>query len=143
MKKKILLADDDESVRRMVARVLETAGYAVVLAGSATEAVSRFRSSQPDLVLLDLKMPDKDGWSVFDRISSVAPMAPVVIITAWPNQYEQAVRRGIDALMEKPLDLQLLLDILKKLLAESEQERTVRLTNRNFTTLRLGSAVAA
>jgi len=143
MKKRILLADDDESVRRMVARVLEGAGYAVIMAGNAAEAVSRFRSSQPDLVLLDLKMPDKDGWSVFEDISAVDPLAPVVIITAWPNQYGEAVRRGIDALMEKPLDLERLLDILQKLLTESEQERTARLTNRNFTTLRLGSAVAA
>ncbi|HWI57213.1 MAG TPA: response regulator, partial [Bacillota bacterium] len=61
MKKQILLADEDESVRKMVARVLETAGYAVALAHTGSEAVARVRDRPPDLVLLDLMVPNAGG----------------------------------------------------------------------------------
>jgi CheY-like chemotaxis protein len=140
MKKKILLADDDESVRKMVGRVLETAGYAVLPATTGQEAVARHQSGQPDLVLLDLKMPDHDGWESFKQISEANPLVPVIVITAWPNQYDEAVQRGIDALMEKPLDIALLLQTIQDLLAESEQDRARRLTDRNFTTTLLTPA---
>ena len=58
MKRRILLADDDESVRIMVGRVLESEDYEVVLARTGREAISRALSGAPDLVLLDITMPD-------------------------------------------------------------------------------------
>ncbi len=124
----------------MVARVLETAGYNVTHASSGPEAIAKFRAARPDLVLLDLRMPVMDGWEVFDEISGCDPLVPVIVITAWSNQYEEAVRRGIDALMEKPLDLPLLLETIKQLLAESEEARARRLTARSFTTALLTTA---
>jgi len=140
MKTKILVADDDASVRKMVARVLESAGYKPIQACTGREAAAKFRASRPALVLLDLRMPDEGGWEAFEEISQIDPMVPVIIITAWPNQYEQAVRRGIDALMEKPLDMPVLLQTILDLLSESEQQRTKRLTNRTFTTALLSHA---
>ncbi|HWW00012.1 MAG TPA: response regulator [Candidatus Acidoferrum sp.] len=137
--KKILIADDDASVRKMVARVLESAGYSTVLASGGREAVAKSRSTQPDLILLDVKMPEQGGWEAFEHISRVAALIPVIVMTAWPNQYEQVVQRGIDALMEKPLDLPLLLRTIEGLLREPEQQRSRRLTNRNFTTAYLAS----
>jgi len=132
--KTILLADDDESVRKMVARVLESAGYKVLLAGSGREAAAKCRGGRPDLLLLDLRMPEQGGWETFEHINHLAPLTPIIVITALPNQYEQAFQRGIDALMEKPLDLPLLLGTIETLLEESEQQRTRRLTDRNFAT---------
>ncbi|HWX22085.1 MAG TPA: response regulator [Candidatus Binatia bacterium] len=140
MKKTILLADDDDSVRKMVARVLETAGYSVTQAATGPEAVAKSRAREPDLILLDLKLPEQEGWQVFEQISRFNPLLPVVVITAWPNQYEEAIRRGIDALMEKPLDLPVLLQTIRDLLAESDVDRTRRLTDRNFTTAYLAHA---
>ena len=134
MNKRVLLADDDESVRKMVGRVLESAGYHVLQASTGTEAVAKFRTGQPHLVLLDLKMPDQEGWEAFEQLSHYDPLVPVIVITAWPNQYDEAVQRGIDALMEKPLDIPLLLQTIQKLLDEPERKRTERLTDRNFTT---------
>jgi CheY-like chemotaxis protein len=135
MKKKILVADEDESVRRMVARVLEMAGYSVMLAGTGRETVAKSRTGQPDLVLLDLKEPEAGGWEIFEQVNhALNALVPVIVITAWPNQYEQAVQKGVDVLMEKPLDLPLLLQTMSELLTESEQERTRQLMNRNFTT---------
>ena len=138
MNKRVLLADDDESVRKMVGRVLESAGYQVLQASTGNEAVAKFRTCQPHLVLLDLKMPDQEGWEAFEQLSRYDPLVPVIIITAWPNQYDEAVARGIDALMEKPLDIPLLLRTIQMLLDEPEQKRTERLTDRNFSTAYLG-----
>jgi DNA-binding response OmpR family regulator len=134
MKKRILLADDDESVRKMVGRVLESVGYQVLMASTGRETVAKFRAGKPDLILLDLKMPDQEGWEAFEQVNHEDALVPVVVITAWPNQYDQAVKRGIDALMEKPLDMQLLLETIESLLREPEAQRTQRVTARNFTT---------
>ena len=132
--KKILIADDDESVRKMVARVLESAGYGTLLAKDGCEAVAKSRTEEPDLILLDVRMPEQGGWEAFEEIGKAAGLIPVIVITAWPNQYEQAVQRGIDALMEKPLDLPLLLQTIENLLREPEPQRARRLTDRSFTT---------
>jgi len=140
MKKRILLADDDESVRKMVARVLESEDYEVLPAKTGREAVAKFMSGSPDLILLDLNMPEQDGWQAFGWISHQHPFVPVIIITARPNQYPRAVDMGIDALMEKPLDLPVLLRTIRDLLAEPEDQRVARLTDRNFTTARLSPA---
>jgi DNA-binding response OmpR family regulator len=138
--KKILLADGDEPVRRMVARVLETAGYTPLLAASAREAVLTFRTGLPDLVLLDLTMPDEEGWKAFEQMARIDPSVPVIVVTARPNQSEQALQRGIDSLMEKPLDLTHLLQTISDLLVESESQRTQRLTGHGSMTAPLANA---
>jgi DNA-binding response OmpR family regulator len=140
MKKRILLADDDESVRRMVARVLESEGYDVLLAQTGREAFNRALSGSPDLILLDVNMPDQNGWEAFEWIERTRPLLPVIVITAKPNQHARATRTGIDALMEKPLDLALLLETIRNLLNESEQQRLKRLTDVNFSTAYLSPA---
>lgn len=119
MKRQVLLADDDESVRKMVGRVLESEGYDVITAGSGREAIGRFLGAAPDLVLLDLNMPDHDGWEAFDVIGQFAPGVPVIVITARPNQQDRAIRAGVDGLMEKPLDLPVLLSTMSELMARS------------------------
>ena len=134
MKKRILLADDDPGIREMLGRVLESEQYEVVLAGTGREAVAKFAAHLPDLILLDLNMPDLDGWEAIDRITGTHPFASVIVITARPKQYEQAAGMFIDALMEKPLDLALLLAAIAELLAESETERATRLSNPDFKT---------
>jgi CheY-like chemotaxis protein len=116
MKDRILLSEEDESVRKMVTRVLESAGYIVFSVATGVEAVDRFDAMRPALVLLDLKTPGQEGWEAFERIRRLDPRAPVILTTVWPNQHEQAIRRGISALMEKPLDLSLLLKTIRELL---------------------------
>jgi DNA-binding response OmpR family regulator len=136
----ILLADDDAGVREMLGRLLESERYEVVLAKTGREAAARFSSNAPDLVLLDLNMPDKDGWEAFGMMCEKDSMVPVIVITARPEQHPQAVELGIDALMEKPLNLPLLLQTIRTLLSESEVERARRLINPNFKTLFLKEA---
>jgi DNA-binding response OmpR family regulator len=135
--KRILLADDDLGVREMLGRVLESEHYGVVYAKSGIETIRKFTADPPDLVLLDLNMPEKDGWEAFGKICDKHPFVPVIVITARPHQYGHAVELGVDALMEKPLNIPLLLETIQSLLTESESERTRRLTNPEFKTAML------
>jgi len=134
MKKKILLADDDPGVRDTLRRVLESENYDVVTAGTGRETSAKFMEALPDLVLLDLNMPEGDGWEVFELMNNSRPLVPVIIITARPHQYNHAADLGVDAIMEKPLDLPSLLKTIAAFVAESEDERVHRLTRPDFQT---------
>ncbi len=105
VKRRILLADDDPGVRELVGRVLGAEHYQVTFAKTGREAASKFVSDLPDIVLLDINMPDKDGWAAFRLMNTAHTLVPVIVITARPNQYPQARKLGVDALMEKPLNL--------------------------------------
>jgi len=129
MTKKILLADDDASIRETLGRVLTLEHYEVILAGTGGEAVAKFRAAAPDLVLLDLNMPDQNGWQAFDAMCRVAPRIPVFIITALPHQAKRAIQAGAAALMEKPLHLPRLLQMLADLLARSVEAQPARTTD--------------
>ena len=132
--KKILLADDDVSVRQMLGRVLISEQYDVAFAATGREAAAKFIADLPDLVLLDLNMPDRDGWDAFDLMYQTHPSVPVIIITAMSRQHGRAADLGVDALMEKPLDIPLLLETIRNYLAESEAQRLRRLTLPDFKT---------
>jgi len=120
MKKSILLAEHDDSVRKMVGRVLESAGYAVTPAGTRDEAAARFRTAAPDLVVWDLEITSSSGTEAIDFKAQLDRSVPVLGTTAWPNQAERAARCGISALLEKPLDLGNLLNTIEALLTEVE-----------------------
>jgi CheY-like chemotaxis protein len=132
---RILIADDDALVRGSLAAVLELEGFAVYEAANGIETVSCAADNCPDLILLDLNMPKMDGWAAFTEIDLIRPLVPVIVITARPNQYPEAFRRGVDAFMEKPLDLPVLLRAIRKLTSEPEKHCPRRVTFRNSTWL--------
>ena len=136
----VLIVDDDQTVRGSLAAVLESEGYKVDEAGSGVEAVHWATNHQFDLVLLDLNMPRGDGWTAFRQLDQVAPLLPVIVITARPNQYPEAVRAGVDAFMEKPLNIPVLARAIQRLTSEDEAHHVSRITNRAFVTKYLGSA---
>jgi chemosensory pili system protein ChpA (sensor histidine kinase/response regulator) len=131
---RILIADDDLVVRGSLAAVLESEGYAVDEARNGIEAVTRCIQHLPDLVLLDLNMPHWDGWTTFSQLDRVKPLLPVIVITARPNQYEKAVRLGVDAFMEKPLNIAVLVRAIKRLTIEDNNRHVRRITNPGFVT---------
>jgi CheY-like chemotaxis protein len=131
---RVLIADDDPSVRGSLAAVLESEGYRVNEARNGIEAVTRAIEHSPDLVLLDLNMPHWDGWTAFSQLDRVTPLLPVIVITARPNQYEKAVRLGADAFMEKPLNIPVLVRAIKRLTSENTNRHVRRITNRDFVT---------
>jgi len=136
----ILVADDDITVRRSLVEVLQSEGYLTEEARDGVEAVSRTIKRSPSLVLLDLNMPRWDGWTAFSQLDRVTPLLPIIVITARPNQYEKAVKLGVDAFMEKPLDIPVLLGEIASLVSENRGSRIRRITNRGFVTRLLGPA---
>lgn len=115
--KTILLADDDAAIRQMLGQVLVLEQYNVIFATTGREAAAKFISQLPDLVLLDLNMPDRDGWDAFQLMNGTHPTVPVIVITARPHQHQRAAELGVAALLEKPLDIKLLLRTIRDLLA--------------------------
>ncbi len=113
-------------MRIMLTRVFRAAGYEVQPADGIRHAVTLFEAVRPDLVVMDLRMADHEGWAAFEEIRRLDPSVPLIATTALSNQVEQAVQRGIDALMEKPLDIPVLLSRVSQLLIESEEARIDR-----------------
>ena len=124
---KVLVVDDDPSVRESVSKVLNAAGYESLLAADGEEALAQFDSNEIALLVLDLGLPIKNGWDVFERITRENPLLPIVIITGQVEQYDVAVAAGVGALMEKPLDALQLLHTIRELLAEPAEVRLHRL----------------
>lgn len=102
-------------MRESLRRVLLSEHYEVALASSGEEALEEFYRARPDLVLLDLNIPYKNGWEVLQRLHATRPALPIIIITARPHQQAQAVTAGASTLMEKPLDLPVLLETIATL----------------------------
>jgi len=125
--KRILLVDDDPTVRDSLNDVLEAEGYFVIPAENGQQALDLANKSPVDLVLLDLNMPVKNGWDTFERLTREYPLIPVIIVTARPNQLFTALGAGAGALLEKPMDIPALLRTIEKLLAETAEQRLARL----------------
>jgi CheY-like chemotaxis protein len=83
----ILVVDDDPGIREALREALELEGYQVALAGTGSQALAMMESSPPDLVLLDLMIPDLNGWQVIERMRRSPRLSgiPVFVVTAVPN----------------------------------------------------------
>lgn len=126
VKGRILLVDDDPSVRASLAQVLREEHYRVFTAANGVEALSLVPGTPVDLVLLDLNMPEKNGWDTFERLTTDNPFLPIIVITARPNQLFTALAAGVDALLEKPLDMPELLTAIDDSLHEEQDTRLAR-----------------
>jgi CheY-like chemotaxis protein len=140
-KAKILLADDDDEVLAALSSVLTSEGYEVIVAKNGREAIEQFLERHIDVALLDLNMPVKGGWEAFERLTTIHPLLQVIVITARPDQYPLAIAAGVAALMEKPLDLPLLLQTIDELLVEPVENRLSRLAGRRPITRYLDTAI--
>jgi DNA-binding NtrC family response regulator len=115
---KILVIDDEQGIRDLLDTLLSRKGYDVVLAESGRKGLELFRRERPDVVVLDLKMPEMDGVTVLKQIRSLDSTLPVIILTgAGTPETEQQVRAmGVTEYVEKEFSLHLLGDSLKRLL---------------------------
>jgi len=102
-KKKILVIDDDDDIRLFVATRLERAGYTTVVAADGREGLRIFYNDRPDLVVLDIAMPEMDGWQVLDRIREMSNL-PVLMLTAAALERDKVrgLRGGADDYITKP-----------------------------------------
>jgi len=129
--KHILLVDDDPTVRDSLNNVLVSEGYQVIPARNGQEAIDLANTASVDLVLLDLNMPVKNGWDTFERLTAEHPLISIIIATARPNQLFTSVSAGAGALLEKPIEIPMLLQTMEKLLDETAEQRLARLAGEN------------
>ena len=131
MTKRILLVDDDRSIRESLSKILRAENYEVVLGENGHEAIEKHDAERMDLLILDVNMPVKNGWATLEWLAEINPLLPVVIITGRSNQRALAETAGADALMEKPLDVPLLLQTIRELMDEPMESRAQRARHRS------------
>jgi excisionase family DNA binding protein len=114
----ILLVDDDERVRELVRVNLEFEGYVVREAGSAEAGLAAIEDARPDLILLDVMMPQVDGWEMLRRVQERHGVGaiPVLMFSGQVESQEEARERGAEGFVGKPFDLQQLIDQTKQIL---------------------------
>lgn len=123
---KILIADDEQLMRQLVIDFLKPEGYEIVEAGDGKEALEKYRSEHPDLILLDVMMPGYDGWTVCREIRRESTV-PIMMLTAKGEEIDQlfAYDLGVDEYITKPFSPKILVAKIKALLrrvqAEEEQ----------------------
>jgi len=115
MTKKILIVDDDRSILDSLTKLLRNEGYDIVTAGDGRQAAEKLLNEHIDLLLLDVGLPDRDGWLTLVWLDQVKIPCPVIVITGRINQRAQAEKFGADALMEKPLNVPCLLEMIHEL----------------------------
>ena len=106
MQQKILVVDDEPDIVELIAFNLEAEGYAVITATSGLEALNRARAILPDLIVLDLMLPELDGLAVCEilrRLPSTAPI-PIIMLTAWKSELSRMIglQAGAEEYMTKP-----------------------------------------
>jgi two-component system cell cycle response regulator DivK len=116
----ILVAEDSNDIRDMLVRLLQRSGYHVCAATNGQEALAHLHQQAPDLVLLDLSMPELDGWQTAMAIRALpgGKQVPVVAVTAhaMTGDREAILAHGFDAYVSKPLDIRAFLDVITKIL---------------------------
>jgi DNA-binding response OmpR family regulator len=119
MKKTILVVDDDDVVRESVNKVLQAAGYETVIASGGLEAIMRCHIQPIDLVLLDLGLPNQNGWETCQLLAREHSSTPIIIMTGQEGQHKTALRAGAEVLLKKPLDAQQLLRVIERIVGRS------------------------
>jgi DNA-binding response OmpR family regulator len=112
---KILVVDDDPHILQLYRMELEDEGYEIVTAGTGHEAIDMLDSVNPDLVTLDILMPDMDGISVLRRMKEMRPRLPIIMSTAYDYRDDFAVWAS-EAYIVKSADLTEMKAMIKKLL---------------------------
>jgi DNA-binding response OmpR family regulator len=126
-KPKVLLVNDDLSVRQSLGLALQSEHFQVVTASNGQEALERYFEGYVDLVLLDLNLPSNNGWDTFERLSALNPYLAIVLVTERLNPRELAALSGASAIMEKPLNVPVLVKAMNLLAGESLEGRLQRI----------------
>jgi DNA-binding response OmpR family regulator len=105
MSHRLLLIDDSEDIRKLVGLFLEREGYQVIQAANGKEGLRQLARNQPDLVMLDIMMPDVDGWETCRRIREVSNV-PIIMLTAKSQERDivRGLEIGADDYITKPFD---------------------------------------
>lgn len=125
---KILIADDSGTVRTVVRRILTAAGYEVVLACDGRQAVESYCVERPDLVIMDIQMPEMDGYAASQEIlnlNGATTDLPIVFLTKDTGTHLGPLGSELGAYLPKPVREQTLLATIQSLLDPHAAPQTV------------------
>ena len=119
---RVLVVDDDADIRGLVRTLLERAGAVVFEAGDGRDGLREFHTQRPDLVILDVSMPELDGWQMLDRIRDMSDV-PVLMLTARADELERVrgLHAGADDYVVKPFGKQELIARVQALLRRASR----------------------
>ncbi|MBI5675350.1 MAG: response regulator [Nitrospirae bacterium] len=113
---KLLIVDDDKNIQRFYKEELEEEGYEVIIADTGKDALELFEKENPDVVTLDILMPDIDGISLLRKMKEISPKTPIIMSTAYDYRDDFAVWAS-EAYIVKSSDLAELKKTIKKLIS--------------------------
>ena len=125
-KEKILVVDDEKNICDLLRMYLEKEGYSVVMAHNGVDAVSMFNSENPDLVLLDIMLPQLDGWQVCREIRKTSEK-PIIMLTAKDEVFDKVLglELGADDYVTKPFDTKEMIARIKAVLRRTSAVKEV------------------
>ena len=123
---RILIVDDDENIRRVLAAILEDEGYSVESVGTAKKGIEKSETDFFNLALLDVRLPDMEGIELLAKLRETKPKMRKIIITGYPTLQNAvgAVNQGADAYVMKPFDVEKMLKTIKEQLKKQDEERS-------------------
>ena len=136
MMDKILVADDDLNICELLRLYLEKEGFEVVMAHDGEEAVAKFESEKPSLILLDIMMPKLDGWQVCRQIRQKSD-CPIIMLTAKGETFDKVLglELGADDYVVKPFDTKEIVARIKAVLRRSRPKTAQALLRSGTLTL--------
>jgi DNA-binding response OmpR family regulator len=117
-RKRVLVIDDDLPLRGMLAAALRQHGFQVLLAGDGGEGQRALKVHKPDVIILDLAMPEVNGWDFLQRLQETGQIGkvPIIVVSAHLRVDPQAVlQMGVSAILPKPFNLAELIDLIEHL----------------------------
>ena len=133
-KKRILVVEDDMDNYELVRFMLERAGYDVFLAVNGRDGVSAARLQRPDLILMDLGMPEMDGWIATEQIKSddATKSIPLYALTAHtlPRERKRAMDAGCDGYVSKPIQMDGFLDMVAGAFGTNKRKKATKRTHK-------------
>jgi DNA-binding response OmpR family regulator len=105
MKKRILVVEDEDSLRLLYEEELAAEGYEIITAGNGKEAIRKFQEEKPDLLILDIVMPVMDGIETLGRILGKDRKIPIILNTSYPGYRDDFMSWAADAYITKSSDL--------------------------------------
>ena len=133
-KSRVLVADDEEEIRKILSRILEQEGFEVITASDGEQAMQKICSDIPDAVLLDVRMPGLNGMEVLKKIKAIEENLPVVLVTAYADTHQavEAMKEGAYDYLAKPFDNNEVVWITSRALAEGKLRRNLKSINDRY-----------
>ena len=122
---RILIVDDDDTIRSTMKAILEDEGYEVDLAASGKEGVQKAKDTSYNIALLDIRLPDMEGVELLKLMKPAVPRTRKIMVTGYPSTQNaiEALNKNADAYLIKPVDIEKLLGTIKEQLKLQEEEK--------------------